>query len=479
MDPKPTDPATSGSREPHPSPDNPFSGQPSELDPLPTEAPRVHATTVTEPDPELFDPPQAISRTRSRGEPTEESEALSAQADERHSSPSTPQRVGAIDAFRGLVLFLMAAEVLRLGQVAAAFPEGSIWHLLAQHQTHAPWQGWTLHDLIQPGFTFLVGVAMPWSIASRVGHGHSLFRMALHTLWRSVLLVGLGVWLRSLGGSSTNFTFEDTLTQIGLGYALVWFLAWGKPWIQGTVLGFILIGYWALFVVWPLPPPDFDPTTVGVPADWPHWMSGFAAHWNKNIHPGQAFDVWFLNLFPRETPFEFNRGGYVTLNFVPTMGTMILGLMAGQWLRNPEVRSGASRVFGLLIGGLIALLLGILLNDFGLCPSVKRIWTPSWVLFSGGCCLLFLAAAYAVIDVARLRFWAVPLIILGANSIFLYLIIHLWGGFLRNNLRIHLGADFWQDQFGALAPVWEGGTILLIYWLCCCWLWRRRVFIRI
>ena len=76
------------------------------------------------------------------------------------------------------------------------------------------------------------------------------------------------------------------------------------------------------------PPADFDLTWVGVPKDWPHLLTGFAAHWNKNTNFAAWFDQWFLNLFPREKPFVFNGGGYLTLSFIPTLGTMILGLLA-------------------------------------------------------------------------------------------------------------------------------------------------------
>jgi predicted acyltransferase len=440
-------------------------------------APRTARSSQPTPTPTLTTASAQDSGTaredESRIDPTELPESAVPQV------KTKPARVGSIDAFRGLVMLLMAAEVLRLHRVAEIFPNNDWWVFLAHHQSHVPWQGWTLHDLIQPAFTFLVGVALPWSIASRQFQGQSVARMFLHTLWRSFLLIGLGIWLRSVAAPTTNFTFEDTLTQIGLGYSFVWILAWMRPHVQLLSLLGILLGYWLLFVSWPAPSPDFDPATVGVPADWPHWMSGFAAHWNKNIHPAHAFDVWFLNLFPRETPFEFNRGGYVTLSFIPTLGTMILGLFTGQWLRNPAIKSGATKVFGLLAAGLVGIGLGLILDRTGVCPSVKRLWTPSWVLFSGGCCAVFLAVAYAIIDVARIRFWSVPLMIFGANSIFAYVIIHLWEDFIRRDLRTHLGSDFWANWTGPLAPVWEGGVILAIFWLCCFWLWRRQIFIRI
>src|SRR5207302_11274635 len=135
--------------------------------------------------------------------------------------PAKPARLGSIDAFRGLVMFLMMAEVLRLSKVASNFPDSALWKFLSWHQSHVVWAGCSLHDLIQPSFSFLVGVALPFSIASRVARGQGFGRMLGHALWRSLLLVFLGIFLRSVGRPQTNFTFEDTLTQIGLGYTFL------------------------------------------------------------------------------------------------------------------------------------------------------------------------------------------------------------------------------------------------------------------
>ena len=191
-----------------------------------------------------------------------------------------------------------------------------------------------------------------------------------------------------MSSQQTNFTFEDTLTQIGLGYPFLFLLGPRSPRVQWTALGVILAGYWLAWALYPLPGPGFDYAAVGVPPDWPHHYTGLAAHWNKNANLGQAFDVWFLNLFPRESPFVANGGGYLTLSFIPTLGTMILGLVAGRWLR-----ASAPRIpfRNLLIAGAIGLAAGALLHFTGICPVVKRIWTPSWTLFSGGACFLLLA----------------------------------------------------------------------------------------
>src|SRR5882762_2120235 len=238
----------------------------------------------------------------------------------------------AMDAYRGFVMLLMMAEVLQLAKVSAAFPGNWFWAILAYNQTHVEWAGCSLHDLIQPSFSFLVGVALPYSIASRLIKGATYGRMFVHALWRSVLLVALGIFLRSLHSPQTNFTFEDTLTQIGLGCPFLFLLAMRPPRWQWIALTVILAGYWLAWALYPAPGPAFDYQAVGVPPNWNHLYSGFAAHWNKNSNLGQAFDVWFLNLFPRPGRFLFNDGGYLTLSFIPTLGTMLLGLAAGRWL---------------------------------------------------------------------------------------------------------------------------------------------------
>ncbi len=246
---------------------------------------------------------------------------------------SAQRRNVAVDAYRGFVMLLMMAEVLRFSEVARSFPGNWFWQFLSFNQSHVEWAGCSLHDTIQPGFSFLVGVALPYSIASRVAKGKSFGNQLGHAIWRSLILILLGFFLRSLGQPQTYFTFEDTLTQIGLGYVFLFLLGYVKEKWQWISLGVILFGYWLAWTLYPAAGAGLDWQSVGVPADWTHHYSGLMAHWNKNANFGNTFDQWFLNLFPRMKPFVFNEGGYLTLSFIPTLGTMILGLIAGRWLR--------------------------------------------------------------------------------------------------------------------------------------------------
>src|ERR1700719_2892324 len=356
-------------------------------------------------------------------------------------SPQPVARNIAVDAYRGFVMFLMMAEVLQLSRVAQAFPGNWFWSFLALNQTHVAWAGCSLHDTIQPGFSFLVGVALRYSIASRLAKGGTFGKMFAHALWRSLLLIALGVFLRSMHSTQTNFTFEDTLSQIGFGYPVLFLLGFRPPRWQWIALTVILTGYWLPWALYPVPGPGFNWQAVGVPPDWQHFYSGFAAHWNKNANLGNAFDQWCLNLFPRVTPFVFNGGGYLTLSFIPTLGTMILGLIAGRWLRTDSPRIPMKR---LLAAGAIGVAAGLLLHFSGICPVVKRIWTPSWTLFSGGLCFLFLAAFSWIVGVKGYRKWAFPLMVIGMNSIAAYLIAHLFQNFFVSSFRINLGPNFFK-----------------------------------
>jgi predicted acyltransferase len=321
-----------------------------------------------------------------------------------------------------------------------------------------------------------VGVALPYSIASRARKGETLGRQIVHAMWRSLVLILLGFFLRSLNRPQTYFTFEDTLTQIGLGYTFAFLLAFCRPKWQWTALGVLLFGYWLAWALYPAPGPGFDYAAVGVRAGWTHNFTGFASHWNMNSNLGQAFDLWFLNLFPRDSRFLFNDGGYLTLSFIPTLGTMLLGLRAGEWFRAAAPKIPVKKF---LIAGAILMAAGLLLHWTGICPIVKRIWTPAWTLFSGGVCFWFLAAFSWIIDVKGYRKWAFPLVVVGMNSIAAYLIAHLWEDFLITNLHVNFGYQIFRIFGMGLEPLMLGITVMLLYWFTLYWMYKKKLFLRI
>jgi predicted acyltransferase len=370
-------------------------------------------------------------------------------------------------------MLAMASAGLNLAKVAKdSFPHSDVWGFLAYQTDHVAWLGCGFWDLIQPSFMFMVGVAMPYSFASRASKGASRRDNAVHVAFRAVLLIVLGVFLSSNGARQTNYTFVNVLTQIGLGYAFVYLLL-GRGWrVQLAAAAAILVGYWLLFALYPVPGADFDYSTVGV-KDPKIVMSGLFAHWNMNVNAAARFDEWFLNLLPREKPFAFNEGGYQTLNFVPSMATMIFGLMAGEWLRGR--RTIHEKFAYLVIAGALCLGVGWLL-DQTVCPSVKRIWTPSWAVFSTGWTLLMLAGFFWVIDVRGWRGWSLPLVVVGMNSIAMYCMAQLMKGWVRGTLKTNFGQDIFAGTYG---PIFDAAAVLFVLWLACLWMYRKKVFVRI
>jgi predicted acyltransferase len=345
--------------------------------------------------------------------------------------------------------------------------------------------------MIQPSFTFLVGTSMAFSLVARSDKGQSFARMLIHAIGRSLILVFLGIFLRSLGKPSTNFTFDDTLTQIGLGYWILFLLS-NLSWRGISIsLAIVLIGYWAAFVLYPAPSADFAYSTVGVPNEWPeHWKEGIAVHFNKNSNLAWAFDTWWMNLFSPEKRFEFSGGGYCTLSFIPTLGTMILGLIAGRLLQQPSEWS--RKFWSLVLAGAACLAIAYAVHWTDVCPIVKRIWTPSWTLWSGGLCFFWLASLSLICDRLGWVSWGFPWIVIGANSIVAYVMSWTIEASTIAAIKRHfgswvqMGVEWATSMFGAeqssqekLLSLTYGALTLCVFWLILLWLYRRKIFVKI
>lgn len=386
-------------------------------------------------------------------------------------------RLVSIDAYRGLVMLAMVSRGFGFPQIARHFPDSPLWQGLAYQFEHVAWVGCSFWDLIQPSFMFLVGTSLAFSFAARQARGQSYGAMAWHAAVRSVALILLGVFLRSNGRDATNWTFVDVTTQIGLGYFFLFLLAGRPRWVQWTAAAGILVGYWLLFVLYPAPTSNFDWAAVGVSeADRQHF-TGLAAHFEKNANVASAFDVWLINLFPLAEPFRFNAGGYATLNFVPSLATMIFGLLAGELLRSPS--TGRRKFWTLVVFGFAGLAAGYLLHVTNVCPIVKRIWTPSWAIYSSGWTLLLLAAFYSVVELAGYRRWTFPLAVVGMNSIAIYCLDKLIHPWILATIKTHFGPHVFQVLGTVYEPFVQNVVALLVLWLICFWMYRRKIFLRL
>lgn len=386
-------------------------------------------------------------------------------------------RLLSLDTYRGLVLLLLCLEVPNWNwhaKIAAAYPQSGLAQWTTHHFAHIAWQGCSLWDLIQPSFMFMVGVSMAYSYGKRQQLGDSFPKMLRHSINRALILILLGVFLRSNAASETYWTFEDVISQIGLGYVFL-FLLWNRGFkIQLGTAAAILIGWWAWFAL-TTPPTDLSAVQ---PEGWAHNMTGFFSRWNLNADPGHRFDTWLLNLFPRTEAFKFHPSGYNTLNFIPSLALMIFGLSTGELLKNVAM-SPRKKAALLAILGLAAILIALIGNWLGISPIIKKTWTSGFTLFSGGWCLIILAALYFIIDIVRFRAWTYPIVIVGMNSIALYIMIWLIPGWINSTLQTHLGQNYANFLGNGLEPFLQNLATMLVLWTICWWMFRNRIFLRI
>ncbi|MEZ6121534.1 MAG: hypothetical protein R3C49_00005, partial [Planctomycetaceae bacterium] len=359
--------------------------------------------------------------------------------------------------------------------------------------------GVSFWDLIQPAFMFMVGVSMPYSDASRQKAGGSVAGRLWHAAVRAIVLTLMGVFLYSMRASQTHWDFNNVLAQIGMGYFFAWMLMMtGSRTAVLRGICVILVGYWGFFVMNP-PPPDHDFAAVNASPDNGETYPRRYAAWSKNGNAAYFFDLWFLNAlrqsdavthdttaegltpiiaesagvseesadettassstarlldglrnrvtaggglirswwFSETEPFQFSSGGYTTLNFVPSIATMLLGVLCGQLIRTSTSRTRT--LLTLMAAAAGCLVLGILAHHT-VCPIVKRIWTPSWVLFSGGYVIGMLALFYLLFDILPLRRLAFPLVVVGMNSLVMYLLGQLLRPWVTQQIVIkHFG----------------------------------------
>ena len=339
----------------------------------------------------------------------------------------------------------------------AKLPVNGLWLYLAGQTDHVAWRGLAFWDLIQPSFMFIVGVAMPWAYANRKARGQGWWSQFGHAVARSLVLIALGVFLSSNGSKQTNWTFVNVLTQIGLGYTFVFLiLGWKPPWQWAAAVA-VLVGYWAYFAFWPLP---------GGSGTWPMTpaYATLSEHWAKNANAASAFDLWFLNLlpYPDGSGFKENGGGYATLNFIPSIATAIFGVLVRpvppvgtngaeedgeRWRSRALRRSSPGRRW-----------------DYTICPSVRRIWSPSWVVVSTGWACVLMAAFSTWSSTSgpggrwrRSRWWS-----WGPTPIVMYVMAQLIRPWVKGTLRTHLttGSYVLSDWLGLAAPkVEKSGTL--------------------
>lgn len=362
-------------------------------------------------------------------------------------------RLLSLDFFRGITMFLLVAEGTRLWSVLVHEPiAGTIFESFFQQFHHHPWHGLRFWDLVQPFFMFIVGVAMPFSYAKRLKRGDAKSKITRHILQRCLLLLAFGVGLHCGYRRELVWELWNVLSQLSVTILIAYFLMRYTWTVQiASSLGLLILTE-TLY------------RSFGV--------EGYNQPFVKDHNFGSFMDMVLMGKIN-------NGGGWVAINFIPTAAHTIWGVVAGQVLRSSKTEM--QKVKFIAFSGFIVLMLGYFLDLAGITPIIKRICTSSFVLVSGGYALLVLAASFWLIDIKKVNKWIFPFVIVGMNSIFIYLFSNTVGGQWFNNFTgIFVGGFLnWFQASEFLTNLITSLTVLTLEWMLCLYLYRRNIFFRI
>ncbi len=362
---------------------------------------------------------------------------------------SSRHRLVSLDAYRGITMFLLVAEAALVYETLfGIFPEGSFGYSVMQQFTHHPWNGLRFWDLIQPFFMFIVGVAMPFSLNKRLAESGNQVKVTRHILRRCFLLFLFGTGLHCVYSGELVFELWNVLTQLSFTILLTYFLLRQPFKIQLAVSIGLLVLTEILYRMYN----PANPFVMG-----------------ENF--GSYVDMLLMG--------KINSGGWVAINCIPTAAHTLWGAMCGNLLLSDK--TDRVKIKTLVAAGILGLVLGYGLDLGGITPIIKRISTSSFVLASGGWAILTLAFFYWLIDIKETKSWTFPFLIVGMNSIFIYLFAevlgHLW---LYDFIKIF--------SFGFLNPLGIPETILAVLtafltlaamWYLCYFLYKKKIFFRI
>jgi len=372
---------------------------------------------------------------------------------EKPKSDFPKERLLSLDFFRGITMFLLVAEGTRLWSVLVQDPiAGTVFESFFQQFHHHQWNGLHFWDLVQPFFMFIVGVAMPFSYANRLKRGDSKTKITRHIVQRSFILLAFGVGLHC--GYQRKLVWElwNVLSQLSVTILIAYFLMRYKWSVQIVVSIGLLVLSETLYRTFPL--------------------DGYNQPFVKDHNFGTWMDMVLMGKIN-------NGGGWVAINAIPTAGHTIWGVVAGQLLQSSKL--GLTKVKLLVLSGGILLAFGYLLDWTTITPIIKRICTSSFVMASGGWALLVLAFSYWFIDIKKNNQWIFPFVVVGTNSIFIYLFFNTIGeqwlnGFI--GIFTH-GFLAWFNTPLFLVKLFTSLTILGFEWLLCFYLFRKKIFFRI
>ena len=365
---------------------------------------------------------------------------------------SQNQRLFSLDLFRGITMFLLVVEGTHLYSALLKYgPQEGFFHSLILQFHHHPWNGLRFWDLIQPFFMFIVGVAMAYSLKKRWEKGQSWMQTFKHIVIRCLVLLLLGDLLHCGYRGKIVWELWNVLCQLSFTILLA-FLIFRLPFrIQLAIsIGLLLL------------------------TEILYRFTGIEGY-DKPFVQGENFGAWMDMVLMG----KINNGGWVAINAIPTAAHTIWGVLVGKLLQSD--RKQMDKFWRLIITGAICLVIGYTMDWSGLTPIIKRISTTSFVIASGGWCLIGLALCYWIADIKGYKNWGGWLALVGMNPIFIYMFSNTVGMLWFNHyMEIFTGGLFyWLGASEGTVKIMNALFVLAIEWYLCYWLYRRKIFIRI
>ena len=360
-------------------------------------------------------------------------------------------RLQSLDFYRGLIMVLLMIESTGLYGHLNELTMGSPLNSLVIQFSHYPWHGLHFWDLIQPGFMFIAGVALAFSLYKQTANGVSWNRQAIKAVKRSGWLFFWGVLGYAVRGDHLSFELWDVLTQLSFTLLLAFLIFRWNIWYQ------------LLFSVGLLLLTECLYRFTNVP--------GFDQPFTDQHNFGNYIDLLLMN--------KINHGGWVAINCIPTAAHTIWGAVAGKWLLS--LSNNESKLKRIFIFSALCFLLGYGLDIFGITPIIKRIATTSFTLATAGWCLLALGILYWWIDILKHKRFLNFFLIVGMNSIFIYIffeiVVSRWlGGYLF----VIVNGIISPIIFSPMAiKIITSFVIFGIEWGLCYWLYRKKIFFKL
>ncbi len=354
-------------------------------------------------------------------------------------------RVLSVDFFRGFTMFMLVTGITGVfHELAENGKGGAVITILSKQLEHAEWHGLYAWDLIQPFFMFIVGVAMPFSLSKRLARGDSWNKCLKHAAARSFWLLVFGFML---GSDKDYFSFTNVLAQLSFTYLFAFLIIRKDFKIQLVISFAMIILSDVIYRIWP--------------------VEGF----NQPFTADHNFGSWVDVLLTGHVSYD----RWVAFNAIPTAAHTIWGVLAGKLLMKDLPHR--QKILTLLIPGIIGLIAGYMMDQY--IPIIKRICTSSFVIVSGGYCLLALAFSYWLIDVMKFTKTSMFFAVVGMNSIFIYLFSNLGGKQLLRAMA---------EPFTSRLFFWAGDTyvnvvtiivVASMVWYMCYYLYKRKIFFRL